>query len=108
MSMNKIKASDLPYESLRDEILHSDVFLCSKEYLCSKGYAADWAVSARVNALYKLNYKSHIAEYVTSFPDEKNIGGLYSWSIYKLGNKLMFSPVLASHLTAVRREPSKR
>ena len=82
-------------ESLRDEILHSDVFLCSKEYLSSKGYAVDWAVSATVNALYKLNYESFTAEYVTSFPDEKNIGRLYSLAICKFGSKLMFSPLLA-------------
>jgi len=82
-------------ESLRDEILHSDVFLCSKEYLYSKGYAVDWAVSATVNALYKLNYKSFTAEYVTSFPNEKNIGWLYSAQICKFGSKLMFTPLLA-------------
>ena len=82
-------------EFLRDEILHSDVFFCSKEYLCSNGYATDWAVSQTVNALYKLNYESFTAEYVTSFPNEKNIGMLYSTAICKLGSKLMFSPLLA-------------
>jgi hypothetical protein len=79
-----------PDYELRDELLHSDIVSWG---VATQG-SNEWGVCASVNALCKVKPENLTAWFVSSFPDEPNVGGLYLPPV-KLDGKLLFAPALA-------------
>lgn len=75
---------------LDEEKLHSDIVYFSLDSIDK----SEWGISATSNALYKISLENAVANYVSSIPDELNLGGLYSMPI-KIDNYLFFSPMFA-------------